>query len=357
MAQEVAPRAHKPSTQPVVTRFLERRLWSNAPASTMHDAVAFQTRAYERSITIVRVFYGLSVLWAVQSITPWPAYARLQVAHPLWPAHWWFGWFSVRTSVNTTFWALMITSVVVALVPEQRVARFAYSFALLQYMAFVNGFDKINANFHGWFFVSVFLIFLPKGPWPGQRRASIRQYFLTVIWATQVTVLLFYSLTGIWKIHDGFFAFIHGKTGVFSMNAFSYIVANSLFRTNIDTVLGHYFARSVFIGWVLFMGTMYLESGSLIIAFRPRLQRVWGIGLILFHLGTQIVMGFTFPQNIALVALLIVASPFAPDHIRFKDAFLDLPWVHLVSRRIAALRRRNAQERSPAPAAAAEPGG
>jgi hypothetical protein len=171
-----------------------------------------------------------------------------------------------------------------------------------------------------------------------------------VIWATQVTVLLFYSLTGIWKIHDGFFDLFHGKTGVFSINAFSYIVASSLFRTNIDTVLGHYFAKTVFVGWVLFIGTMYLESSSLIIAFRPRLQRLWGIGLILFHVGTQLVMGFTFPQNIALVGLLLVASPFAPDHVRFKDAFFDLPWVHLISRRIAALRRRSAQARAPAPA-------
>ncbi len=348
MAQDATSRSR--ATEPVLTRFLERRLWSTDSQSTLHDSVAFQRRSYERATTIVRVFYGLSILWAVQTIAAWPAYARLQQAHPLWPAHWWFDWFSVRNGVNLIFWAYLGTSIVVALVPEQRLARIAYSFALLQYMAFVNGFDKINANLHGWFFVSVFLIFLPRGPWPGQRRVATRQYFLTVIWATQVTVLLFYSLTGIWKIHDGFFDLIHGKTGVFSFNAFSYIVASSLFRTNIDTVLGHYFAKTVFVGWVLFIGTMYLESSSLIIAFRPRLQRLWGIGLILFHVGTQLVMGFTFPQNIALVGLLLVASPFAPDRVRFKDAFFDLPWVHLISRRIAVLRRRSTQARAFAPA-------
>jgi hypothetical protein len=332
MQQEVTPRARKPSTQPIVTRFLARRFWSTDRQATLRDSVAFQRRSYERATVIVRVFYGLSVLWAVQTIALWPSYAQLRQAHPLWPAHWWFGWFSVHTAVYMIFWAYLGTSVVVALVPEQRIARLAYSFALLQYMAFVNGFDKIDANLHAWFFVSVFFILLPGGRWPGQRRIAVRQHFLTVIWAAQVTALLFYSLTGIWKIHDGFFDLIHGKTGVFSFNGFSYIVASSLLRTNIDTVLGNYFARTAFVGWLLFIGTMYLESSSLIIAFRPRLQRVWGIGLILFHVGTQLVMGFTFPQNIALVGLLLVATPFAPDHIRFKDAFLDLPWIHLASR-------------------------
>jgi hypothetical protein len=94
-------------------------------------------------------------------------------------------------------------------------------------------------------------------------------------------------------------------------------------------------------GWVLFVGTMYLEASSLLIACRPRLHRLWGLALIGFHLGTQVAMGFTFRANVILLGLLLVCSPGAPERVSVRDAVLDLPGVRFLARRRGDGRRRS----------------
>ena len=58
-------------------------------------------------------------------------------------------------------------------------------------------------------------------------------------------------------------------------------------------------------------------------------------------------MGFTFPENIALLALLLVCSPLAPDRLDIRASVLDLPVVHFVYRRVQALRARRAAATQP----------
>jgi len=328
-------------TRPVVTRCLAKRLWSSAQSSTIAGNVAFQRRAYERAVVIVRVYYALSVAVAVQSISGWPGYARLQNADPLWPAHWWFDRVGVRTGVNVIFCAYLVAAAVVMLLPERRWARLAYAFTLLQYMALLNSFDKVNHSLHAWLFVSIVLILLPRGPWDGRRRIGDRQFFLTVVWVAILVVLLFYTLTGAWKIDEAVRGVIDGRINGFSFSGFSHIVGLRLLTNNQGTVLGPFFTHNEIPGWALFVGTMYLETSSVIIVFRPRLHRLWGAGLIAFHVGTQLAMGFTFPENIVLVGLFLVCSPWTPDRIGVRDALLDLPLVHFTARRLGYLRRRH----------------
>ena len=222
-------------------------------------------------------------------------------------------------------------------------------------MALVNGFDKINHNLHAWLFVSLILILLPKGPWLKSRRASDRQYFLTVFSVAQLVILLFYTLTGLWKVYTATTDLVAGRVGGFNFGGFSYIVADRLIQTSQVTVLGDFFVRNETIGWALFCGTMYLETFSILIAFRPRLQQWWGLGLILFHIGTQLAMGFTFPENIVLVGLFLVCSPFSPERFAFRDTLLDLPVLHILSRGFGSFRRRAAPRGSAAPGLEADP--
>ena len=53
------------------------------------------------------------------------------------------------------------------------------------------------------------------------------------------------------------------------------------------------------------MGTVYIETASFLVIFRPRVHRFCGFGLIAFHIGTQLMMGFTFTQNIAILVLFL----------------------------------------------------
>lgn len=350
---ESPPRLHASGTRPILTRFLSRHLWSPTAPTTLGDAVGGQRRSYDRATVIVRAFYAISIYWVITATKGWPAYARLPRATTLWPGTWWFDWFSVRTSVHIIFCFYLAAAVLVVLAPQQRLLRLAYAFGLLQYMAFVNSFDKINHDMHGWLFVSIVLVLLPTGHWRRPRRVADRQFFLTVVWTATLVVLLFYSLTGFWKVDAVVHALAHGRMSGIDFAGFSYIVGARIVLTNQDTLLGHFFTFHELPGWFLFTGTMYLETASIIIAFRPRLHRVWGLALILFHLGTLLAMGFTFGPNIVLVGLLLVCSPFTPDHIDVKAAVLDLPILHFASRRVASLRGRSRAR--PRPTADIEP--
>lgn len=334
-------RSRVPQTKPVLTRFLARWLWSPAePDQTMSETVARQRRAYQRAILLVRAFYVVSVYWVIGVIGQWPGYLRAKTVDPLWPAHWWFHHVSIITGVNIIMCGYLFTSLIVMFVPQQRWARFAYALALLQFMAFVNTPDKVNHNLHGWLFASIIFVFLPRGPWNERRRVADRQLFLMVFWAATFVVLFFYTLTGLWKLHDGLTGVLQGRINGFDLSGFSYIVGNRLLQTNQVTLLGVFFTRNALPGWFLFTGTMYLESSSVVVAFRPKLHRLWGLALIFFHVGTYVAMGFTFPENIVLVGLLLVCSPFAPETIDVKATFLDLPLVRFASRRVLAIKHR-----------------
>ena len=338
------PGVEQHHTRPVVTQFLARHLWSSPPRASLADAVRFQRQSYDRAGLIVRVFYAISVLWAVEAISAWARFTTVETVDPLWPAAWWFHRVSVGTGVGIVFGAYLVVSMVVALVPQQRLARVAYAFMLLQYMALVNTSLKINHSFHVWFFVSVVLVLLPKGPWRSSRRTGDRQYFLTVVWVALLVPLFFYTLTGFWKVVAVIQALDQGAVSALDRGGFSYIVANRILQSNQPTVLGEFFVRNETIGWALFLGTVYLELFSILIAFRPRLHRLWGLGLIFFHAGTNLAMGFTFVQSIVFLGLFLVCSPFAPDRLEIKDTILDLPVLYFARRQLRAIRRRRARE-------------
>jgi hypothetical protein len=79
------------------------------------------------------------------------------------------------------------------------------------------------------------------------------------------------------------------------------------------------------LGWPLHIGVIYFELFSIVIAFRPGLHRLWGLLLIAFHIGTILILSFSFTVNILLLALLFVMSPFHPRNQTRQQLLLQLP--------------------------------
>jgi hypothetical protein len=323
-----------------LTRYVVSQWWTS-PRWTLVDFLRFERRAYERSTLLVRVFYAASLTWALQSSGSWARYADSEAASPLWPAAWWFDWVNVRTGVNIIFGAYLGASMLALLFPEHRIARAAYALTLLQYIALVNGFFKINHGFHAWFFVSVVLVLLPNARSRARDRIADRQNFLMIVWLSQFVLLFFYTLTGAWKVRHAIEQFVGGEVSAFHFRGFSLVLARKLLDANTPTILGDFLIRHQLLGWALFLATMYIETFSVLIAFRPRLHRVWGAGLILFHVGTQLAMAISFQPNVLLLGMFIVCSPFAPDRVVARDVFLDLPLVRLCMREVVPLLSRN----------------
>jgi hypothetical protein len=320
-----------------VLRWGRARLWSS-PQRSFLDTVRFQQAAAIRAEWLVRAFYAGGVLLVVLQMNQWPGLLRVESIDAQWPVAW-LPADDAGPGIGAILTLWLAASLWAMLAPTWRSARIASFLLLLQYVGVVNSFGKVNHDLHAWLWVSAVFVFLPRLD-VGASRVTTRHRYLTVIWAAQALTLFFYTLSGLWKVayavRD---LFGTGRTSAFEIDGFSIIVADRLSEIASDAVLGEWFVRNPAPGWALLIGTMYLEATSLLIAFRPRLHRVWGVGLMCFHIGTQLAMGFTFRPNVLLLGLLFVCSPSAPERVTVREAVRDLPGVHAVARRVARRRQ------------------
>ena len=333
-----------------ILRWGKAHLWSG-PHRSFGETVRFQRDSFVRAQVIVRAFYAANLALVVIQMNGWPDLLRVESIDPQWAVAWMpRDDAGPAIGVVLTLWTL--ASLWAMALPSWRSARIAAFVLLLQYVGVVNSFGKVNHDLHAWLWVSAVLVFLPRVA-AGGARVVDRHRYLTVLWSAQALTLFFYTLTGIWKVSYGLRDLLGDRTSGFQFDGFSLIVAQRLNETSQDTVLGEWLVHTPLVGWLLFVGTMYLEASSLLIAFRPRLHRVWGLGLIVFHLGTQLAMGFTFRANVLLLGLLFVCSPTAPSPVRVRDAALDLPGVHLVA---GIVRRRRLSRSGRAAPGSPDPG-
>lgn len=334
MSSSSVAEARRP--KPTLTRVLHRHLWSG-PLRSPAETVAFQRVAYSRACYALRAFYLLSAVWILNTMFAWPGLVDRKAIAELWPARW-IQWVGFHNGIKLILVAYLAAALAVLAWPERRAFRLIYALVLLQYMAILNSPAKIDHNLHAWLYCAWIFVLLPDGGWARRQHLIERFRFLTVFAFAQFAVLFAYTLTGVWKVWEASLALAHGEVGGFSPSGFSYIVAERLLRVDAATVAGPFFVHHTWPGWLLYVGTMYLETASVLIAFRPRLHKLWGFGLIAFHLGTQLVMGITFVENVALLGLLFVFSPFTPERFDLVETLCDLPGVHIVAKRV---RRRS----------------
>ncbi len=314
-------------------------LWSS-PVRTFRELIEHQRGAVERGRTVVRAFYLISVMWVVYDMMGWYRHLDAEAVEPLWTAFW-FDWFDHGTSVRVILYGYLALTILAAALPHRRLARLGFLVGYSAYLGLVNGYGKAYGHYTGWWYVALFFVLIPDQGFRGRGSATTRHRFLTGIWTAQLGLLVMYSLSGAWKVLFAAYDLVSGdRLSTLHPDGFSMILADRILETNERTLLGDTLLDLPWLGWALYLGTVYLETASLLIAFRPRLHRIWGFGLLLFHVGTQLLMNFTFLPNIALLGLLFVGSPSAPDEFDPRATFLDLPGVRLVHRTLGRLRSR-----------------
>jgi hypothetical protein len=323
-----------------------RWLWSGFGGSVA-EVSRRQRAAHARAVTVVRAFYLLTLLWVIQGINGWNRLLDSDVIHPAWPASW-IDSRDPRFGVGLVLGAVLLAAIWAAVAPQQRLARIALAVTFLQYMAVLNGFGKIVHNLHGSVYIAFVLILLPARPWERDTTVGSRQRFLTVVWSAQSMVLFAYGMTGLWKIVYCAYDIINpARVTMLSLDGFSVLLATRVAITDQNPVLADFVIDRPWLGWLFYVGTIYLEAGSLLVIFRPRLHRLWGFGLLSFHLGTQLTMDFTFPQNIALLALFLVLSPQTVEPAPARDVLGDLPVVFEARALLRWLRRRRTAREEP----------
>jgi len=294
--------------------------------NTLAEIIPFQQSAFAHSQLIVKMFYlFLAFIGINATVGRSASWVDGEALRPLWPVAWfdlvgaeYAGWFIVLLCFLLfavgLFWV------------EHSWARAGMFVAFFQIAALNNSFGKINHGLHGLIIISFVLIFFPKISRLGETSIAKRQRALLVFAFAQIMFMLFYSMSGVWKVYAGIdqSLFMGHTYHTFHPDALALQVAHRLVQTNSESILGGLIVQYPILGFAPYLAAIYLETFALVAAFRPSLHRIWGISMIMFHMGTWLTMTISFNVNIVLLGLFFVYSPFASHH-DWKVSLRQLP--------------------------------
>lgn len=309
---------------------IRRRLRQTTPVAS---GGSFHSVAIRAAYTqgLVRVFYAYLLFLAVVSIPEFGSLAQPRELSLLWPVAW-VDAVAPSGSIRLLLGFFLATSVVAAIWPGPRILRAAAFVGLLCFVALKNSEGKIGHSLHLPILVALAFVFLPRGWDRPDAPRWVRMSLLQVFAATQVLLLLTYTMSGLGKLGGGLYEWLSGQAHPFQIDGFSRVVAERLLQTNSQSVLGRWIIDQPWLGWPLLPGAIYLQTTAVIAAFRPSLHRLWGTALILFHIGNAFILTIYFPHSVFLLGLFLLASPFAPPGFDVRQILADLPILSVFSR-------------------------
>ncbi|MEO1579864.1 MAG: hypothetical protein AAFS05_14425 [Pseudomonadota bacterium] len=251
-----------------------------------------------------------------------------QTMDPLWPVAW-----APAVGLDTAAYIVGLSMPLAALAalwrPYAWWPRLMVAVSLLMGVALINSFGSINHSLHYPLWIAWLMLLAPAArPPEGAASMSAHMRWLLPIFIAQVTIALFYTLSGLHKVYHGLFP---RDVSSFDPMALPLLVMERWHETGEAPMLGQLFAENLAIAWPAYLLVIYFELVFLVAVFRPRLHRMFGFAFAIFHTGVWLVMGITFPYQPIMVALLFIWSPFAGLHQpSVRQTLAQLPGIDLV---------------------------
>ena len=236
----------------------------------------------------------------------------------LWAQHIEYG-----TVVTIVFLVWVFSALIASVFPYVRSARILAFVGLFEYHAFLSSFGGPNHQWDHWLWISFILIFLPtltRDP-----STETRRIFSLVFWGAQAFLLLTYTMAGVGKLIYAVIQFSQGQAHAFSPDAGALYAATQLNLMHETVPLANIIISHPWLAWIPFLCLLELQTFALVAAFRPQLHRIWGVALILFHLGTFLTMRAVFTAPSGLLLLFLLASPFAPEKQQWRNIAASIP--------------------------------
>ena len=293
-----------------------------------------QRRSFDQAFWLVRIYYAAMLLFAYQEMAPlWTMAQNGGVVKPLWPVIWAT---DAATAAPILLVSLMGSALLAITLPDRRWPKVLVFLSFLSTAAFRNSFGlgSINHGQHYWIWLGFCFCFLPCGSQDDLRHSKTGRFrFLLTFFFTQALILLFYSMSGFWKIAAAIEAMISGKMSALHPEALAMIATWKMVQLDRVTMIGPFLADYPWIGWPAYLWVIYIEIVALLILLRPALHRLWGVMLIGFHIGTFMLLGISFAKHVLVLTILFVWSPFAINQVEFRRIIFCLPGLGWLSQR------------------------
>lgn len=251
-----------------------------------------------------------------------------QTLDPLWPVFW-----APSVGLDTTAYIVGLSMPAAALAalwrPYAWWPRLLVAVSLLMGVALMNSFGSINHWLHYPLWIAWLMLLAPAArPPEGSVSVSVHMRWLMPIFAAQVTIGLFYSLSGLHKFYFGLFP---RDVSSFDPLALPLLVMERWHETGNAPMLGELFADNLVLAWPAYLLVIYFELVFLVAVFRPQLHRMFGFLFVIFHTGVWLVIGIAFPYQPVMVALLFIWSPFAGLHrLSLRQTLAQMPGIDLM---------------------------
>ena len=214
---------------------------------------------------------------------------------------------------------LVLSLILVILTSTQwsRIYLFVVYFLLA---ALTNSFGKINHASH--------LVLIPLfcfALMPSKESSNYKEKTILMFLSAKFFLLAAYALSGFWKVFWGVIEFFTQNVSLFSPLSFRNILIYQ-FEIKPKTVLGDWFIEHYFIGWVLYLLVIYFELFSIVVFFKSNLYKIWGVGLIMLHVGLGVILGVNNYMAPFAIGVLLILSPFQKE-TSFKEMWLNVPII------------------------------
>ncbi|MEL6227379.1 MAG: hypothetical protein AAFV49_19985 [Pseudomonadota bacterium] len=291
----------------------------------------------ERTILLVTVFYAVTLFELYRhadNVYTWTGSFADRIL--LWPL-WWTVHVPQETAETVLASLYLSAGILGVFLWRFRVVRVLVSIALLQNLAFENMSGSISHSGHEWFWISCVFWLLPSGNHSnGLRDRLWRTQMIIGYAAAGALILLFYSLSGWWKVGDAIRQAVFGQFGGFNLDAMAVVLAQRSLDTNTEPLLAWAIIDAPLIGWPLFLGLYFVELVAVIVLFRPELVRLWGAILVFFHIGTLVFMQIIFPDHVLINILLFWLAPWAIAQPGWREMLRALPFFGFLLRRLVS---------------------
>ena len=312
-----------------------RRRWGlgDWPGRVRLDAKRHRAM-FDQAFWLVRAYYAVMLFFAYEEMMPlWRKAIDGGTIDPLWPVFW-----TTDIRFASTFLMVMLitTAFLAVVLPDRRWPKIAVFVAFLMATAFRASFGlgSINHSNHFWLWLALCFCFLPSGGRDDLQSSFASRYrFLITFWFTQALILLFYSMSGFWKVIAAIEALTLGNFSGFHPDALAQITAWKMIQNQYDSPLGPLLLNYPLAGWPAHLWVIYVELVAIIVLFRPALHRLWGAMLVLFHVGTFLLLNIPFSKHVLVLTLLLVWSPFFHGQTNVGAILASLPGLAWLFRR------------------------
>ena len=279
------------------------------------------------ALFLLRLYYAVSVVVAFRLIPDiWDIALTTPAIEPRWPVLW-VSQGILKPAATVLLTALMASAVLAALAWHNRWARLAFAVLLLENVALEFSFGYTNNFYHIWLWMGIGFVFMPNARPEvilADRRLRYRA-LMAMAWTTAL-VLLFYTLSGLAKLAGAVPTGPHNYSTLLPYALANHVAARMLLTDEV-TVLGQLLTQMPALGWPAFLAVIYIEVFAIHALFRPALLRVFGVFLLVFHVGIWFFMGIQFYLQPLQMLMLLVWSPFRPRRQGVRETLEQLPGI------------------------------